>query len=85
MSICSGSLKKHFLLTPSLFCYYLKTFKGPDDTPFAGGTYEVDIVIPTDYPFSPPKMKFITKSMWNKYIQIILLILKTDIFLPLFI
>jgi ubiquitin-conjugating enzyme (huntingtin interacting protein 2) len=38
-----------------------KTLKGPDDTPYAGGIFEVDIVIPAEYPFSPPKMKFITK------------------------
>lgn len=36
--------------------------KGPDDTPYAGGIFEVDINIPNDYPFSPPKMKFITKG-----------------------
>eukprot|EP00388_Colpodella_angusta_P025346 GDKK01002345.1.p1 GENE.GDKK01002345.1~~GDKK01002345.1.p1 ORF type:complete len:195 (-),score=32.36 GDKK01002345.1:99-683(-) len=40
------------------------TLKGPDDTPYAGGVFEVDIVIPEDYPFSPPKMKFITK-VWH--------------------
>lgn len=40
------------------------TLKGPDDTPYAGGTFQVDIVIPADYPFSPPKMKFINK-IWH--------------------
>mmetsp|Transcript_52578 Transcript_52578/g.103757 ORF Transcript_52578/g.103757 Transcript_52578/m.103757 type:complete len:197 (-) Transcript_52578:128-718(-) len=40
------------------------TLKGPDDTPYAGGTFDVDIVIPEDYPFSPPKMKFVTK-VWH--------------------
>lgn len=47
------------------YSYYLiaQTLKGPDDTPYAGGTFEVDIVIPEDYPFSPPKMKFITKGL----------------------
>jgi ubiquitin-conjugating enzyme (huntingtin interacting protein 2) len=40
------------------------TLRGPDDTPYAGGTFEVDIVIPSDYPFTPPKMKFITK-LWH--------------------
>ena len=27
----------------------------------AGGTYEVDIEVPNEYPFKPPKMRFITK------------------------
>eukprot|EP00598_Pedospumella_elongata_P002229 CAMPEP_0184969890 /NCGR_PEP_ID=MMETSP1098-20130426/2510_1 /TAXON_ID=89044 /ORGANISM="Spumella elongata, Strain CCAP 955/1" /LENGTH=194 /DNA_ID=CAMNT_0027491723 /DNA_START=98 /DNA_END=682 /DNA_ORIENTATION=+ len=40
------------------------TLKGPDDTPYAGGVFEVDIIIPDDYPFSPPKMKFVTK-VWH--------------------
>jgi len=37
------------------------SFPGPEDTPYAGGQYNVDIVIPDAYPFQPPKMKFITK------------------------
>ncbi|KAI0311180.1 ubiquitin-conjugating enzyme/RWD-like protein [Amylostereum chailletii] len=42
--------------------YHLRgSFKGPEDTPYAGGLYEVDIVIPDSYPFQPVKMKFITK------------------------
>lgn len=41
--------------------HLLGTFIGPPDTPYEGGTYEVDIVIPQTYPFSPPKMKFLTK------------------------
>ncbi|WVQ71196.1 hypothetical protein IAR50_000721 [Cryptococcus sp. DSM 104548] len=36
-------------------------FPGPPDTPYEGGYYEVDIVIPDTYPFQPVKMKFITK------------------------
>lgn len=38
--------------------------KGPDDTPYAGGIFTVDIMIPQDYPFTPPKMKFNTK-LWH--------------------
>ena len=38
-----------------------QTINGPDGTPYTGGTFHVDITIPSDYPFSPPKMKFITK------------------------
>jgi len=36
-------------------------FEGPEGTPYEGGRYEIDIVIPEGYPFQPPKMKFITK------------------------
>lgn len=39
-------------------------FPGPPDTPYEGGTYKVDIKIPTDYPFRPPVMKFETK-VWH--------------------
>jgi len=41
--------------------HLIGTFIGPEDTPYYGGTYEVDIVIPDQYPFQPIKMKFITK------------------------
>ncbi|CAE6447589.1 ubiquitin-conjugating enzyme (huntingtin interacting protein 2) [Rhizoctonia solani] len=37
------------------------SFPGPEDTPYEGGIYQVDIVIPDSYPFQPVKMKFITK------------------------
>ncbi|KAF5314978.1 hypothetical protein D9619_007555 [Psilocybe cf. subviscida] len=42
--------------------FHLKgSFPGPEDTPYQGGNFEVDIVIPESYPFQPVKMKFITK------------------------
>jgi len=42
--------------------FHLKgSFPGPEGTPYEGGHFEVDIVIPTTYPFQPVKMKFITK------------------------
>ena len=37
---------------------------GPDDTPYDGGTFYVDIVIPQEYPFKPPQMRFTTK-IWH--------------------
>jgi ubiquitin-conjugating enzyme (huntingtin interacting protein 2) len=40
------------------------TILGPEDTPYHKGTFKVDIVIPNDYPFAPPKMKFVTR-MWH--------------------
>ena len=39
-------------------------FNGPPDTPYEGGRYIVDIKIPSEYPFSPPIMKFLTK-IWH--------------------
>jgi len=42
--------------------FHLKgSFPGPQETPYEGGHFEVDIVIPETYPFQPVKMKFITK------------------------
>jgi len=42
--------------------FHLKgSFPGPQETPYEGGHFEVDIVIPDSYPFQPVKMKFITK------------------------
>ena len=38
------------------------TINGPADTPYASGVFYVDILIPNDYPFAPPKMKFTTKG-----------------------
>ncbi|KAI9818392.1 MAG: Ubiquitin-conjugating enzyme E2 1 [Pycnora praestabilis] len=39
-------------------------FHGPPGTPYEGGTYAVDIKIPSEYPFRPPVMKFETK-VWH--------------------
>jgi len=43
-------------------------FPGPPETPYEGGTYYVDIQLPDNYPFVPPKMKFETR-MWHPNIS----------------
>ena len=44
------------------------TIFGPGDTCYEGGTFVVDIEIPQEYPFKPPKMKFDTK-IWHPNIS----------------
>jgi len=35
--------------------------KGPPDTPYEGGSFELDIVVPQNYPLQPPTCRFVTK------------------------
>eukprot|EP00434_Breviolum_minutum_P034428 symbB.v1.2.030472.t1/scaffold3440.1/size56587/1 len=42
--------------------------KGPEGTPYSGGLFDIDIEIPPEYPYNPPKMKFDTK-IWHPNIS----------------
>ena len=38
------------------------TLSGPDDSEFSGGEYHGKIVFPSDYPFAPPSVMFLTPT-----------------------
>jgi len=44
--------------------HLIGTLRGPADTPYAGGVFNVDISLPKLYPFAPPIMKF-TTMLWH--------------------
>lgn len=40
------------------FSFYMR---GPEDTPYVGGMYEIRVEVGANYPFQPPKVTFKTK------------------------
>ncbi|KAI3871807.1 hypothetical protein MKW98_030303 [Papaver atlanticum] len=50
------------------FTHLTGTITGPVGTPYEGGIFQIDIQMPGEYPFEPPKMRFLTK-VWHPNIS----------------
>ncbi|PWY99638.1 putative ubiquitin-conjugating enzyme E2 [Testicularia cyperi] len=41
--------------------YFDVVIDGPDQSPFSGGKFKLELFLPEDYPMAPPKVRFLTK------------------------
>jgi len=56
------------LVSDDNYLHWKGEILGPVGTPYEGGKFAIDITLPSDYPFVPPKMKFDTK-IWHPNIS----------------
>merc|ERR1712216_355533 len=41
--------------------YFNVIIAGPQDSPFEGGVFKLELLLPAEYPMVPPKVRFLTK------------------------
>lgn len=41
--------------------YFFVDLSGPEDSPYEGGVFKLELFLPEQYPMSPPQVRFLTK------------------------
>ena len=41
--------------------YLMISLQGPNDSPYEGGLFKLEMFLPDEYPMEPPKVRFLTK------------------------
>ncbi len=52
---------KEVKVNDDVYAEHIVLLNGPKDTSFEGGIFKISIQMPSDYPFKPPKIYFLTK------------------------
>ena len=60
LSDSSSSISAQLIDSNNLF-EWSAVIIGPEDTPYENGIFKLEVKFPNEYPFRPPKIKFITR------------------------
>ena len=47
--------------------HFAVVLTGPQETPYAGGVFRLELFLPEGYPMCPPKVRFLTKIYHRKF------------------